>query len=168
MIHVAWKYPNYRARVTRPGTPEGKPIWKLLHVESQDQVRQMLEARGFALHAVDTYDIRGRARTETERMMAARQQDQPYRFRPIWTELKEYLIDLFHGKCAYCETKSAFADLLNAEASRRLAETRRWLVERAFSAVCSSINSLSGTVGGWLVGAMSQGNRFCIRASVRV
>lgn len=51
-------------------------------------------------------DWKIRATAETARAMEAFQNDQPYEFdASIWTSLKKYLLNVFNGKCAYCESK---------------------------------------------------------------
>jgi hypothetical protein len=57
------------------------------------------------------------ARKATQQQIDARMQGQPVEFNSsIWSELKEFLLGkVFHGKCAYCESKITAASFGDAE-----------------------------------------------------
>lgn len=107
MIRRTFRPPNFRCQVR---DKDGYEATLLLRGRSQEAVRELLSRR-YTVLGVQPYDFQDwldRAARETAAACAAKEkgaeEGREYRFRPeIWRELKQYLFELFHGKCAYCE-----------------------------------------------------------------
>lgn len=105
MIRRPFEPPNFRSRVK---DWHGDESDLLMRGESEASVRARLEQRGYQVLAVEPYDFREwlkRAEAETRKVIAAGG-GPGYTYRSdIWGDLKQYLFELFEGKCAYCEGK---------------------------------------------------------------
>lgn len=102
--------PNFRCHVSEPDRPDRR-FSRLVYAENEDAARRALAARGYTVHRVRPYDFAAWMRaTERYARLAekARGDDdptkrQPFTFKPLWSVLKDVLLDDFHGKCAYCD-----------------------------------------------------------------
>jgi uncharacterized protein (TIGR02646 family) len=94
---------------------DGKERWRLCYAKDEDEARVFLESRGLAVHAIEPYDFSEvwleKAQEETQAVVAAYQAGQAWDFKPLWIELREHLLDLFQGKCAYCEADISYTGL---------------------------------------------------------
>ena len=99
--------PNFRCRVSKMDEIDGKKLWRLCYAQDADEAQVLLESRGLVVHEIQPYDFREvwlkKAQEEIQRASAAYQAGQTWDFKPLWIELREHLLDLFRGKCAYCE-----------------------------------------------------------------
>lgn len=115
--------PNYLATVVNQMSDPYLSFQRLEHGESEASVRKDLESRGLTVVAIDAYDFtewQSRAKTLTDNikveypMYRARrdeakkkkdkdQKDKSPFKADLWAELKDYLLRLFDGRCAYCE-----------------------------------------------------------------
>jgi uncharacterized protein (TIGR02646 family) len=103
VIHRSWVPPNFRCKVL---DLQQDKLVLLMHAESEAALRELLVSRGYEVIAIEEYNFEewvGRARTETGKAVVTCG-GESYSFRnEIWSELKQYLFELFDGKCAYCE-----------------------------------------------------------------
>lgn len=105
MIHRTFRPPNFRGRVR---DKDGYESTLLIRSRSLEAARDHL-ARSYTVLDVQPYDFKewlDKAARETEALCAAKEgpEGRERKFRPeIWRELKQYLFELFYGKCAYCE-----------------------------------------------------------------
>jgi hypothetical protein len=80
------------------------------HAASEQELRVRLEAKNLTVDRIEIYDFqewKDRAADATARAIQAyRDGKRPINFnQKIWKDLKWHLFDLFHDKCAYCESK---------------------------------------------------------------
>lgn len=105
MIHRDWVEPNFRCKVRDLQEDE---FVLLMRADSEAALRELLVARGYEVLTIGEYDFQqwlDRAGKETERAITAGG-SKDYTFRnEVWSELKQYLFELFEGKCAYCEAR---------------------------------------------------------------
>lgn len=107
MIWGTWKDPNFKFRAI---DREGIPYEFFCFAESEDELRKRLFVKGLKVESIEPYKFsewKARAQAATEKAIQAQQKGKrPIPFnRKIWAELKWHLFELFHGKCAYCESK---------------------------------------------------------------
>lgn len=115
MIWGTWLDPNFRFdAVDRDGV--SLPFKYLCHAGSKDELRRRLEAAKLTVKSIEAYDFadwKRRAQAAAQKAYDAHLANEadpankkaiPFTSR-IWQELKWHLFDLFHGKCAYCESK---------------------------------------------------------------
>lgn len=107
MSPVSFPVPNYRCRVS--GNGRIRRSVRLCCAENETAARELLEGKGYTVHAVESYDFDGewlkKARGETAKVVAARSCGTECEFPDHWKELKDILLDAFRGKCAYCEAE---------------------------------------------------------------
>jgi hypothetical protein len=79
----------------------------MLNAASEAEARDKFQAAGYTVHSVRGFDQwlkRAVAETERVKQAYADHVENGYEFNAkLWGELKEYLVELFDGKCAYCE-----------------------------------------------------------------
>lgn len=86
--------PNFHCRVK---DEVGKEVPLFRRAESKEQLCQQLSKSGFEVLEVSEYAWSSEVTPESAEIS-------DYKFNnAIWTELKDHLFELFHGKCAYCE-----------------------------------------------------------------
>jgi len=107
LIRRRFAPPDVRCRVRDAGGDEF--TWLLRCGGDEARMRREVEARGYELLSAEPYDFGewlARAEREARKAVEIRQRGEACDFRPaLWGELKQYLFDLFRGKCAYCEGK---------------------------------------------------------------
>lgn len=105
MIRRPFEPPNFRCRVK---DWHGDESDLLMRGDSEASVRQRLEQKSYQVVSVEPYDFRQwleRAEAETRKVIEC-SGGPDYQYRSdIWGDLKQYLFELFEGKCAYCEGK---------------------------------------------------------------
>ncbi len=107
MIWGRWLDPNFKfsAREKR-----GRVLNFFCYAESEDALRERLVAKNLEVLTIEEYDFnewRKRAeRAKRKAIDAYNAGKRPIKFNEsLWAELKWHLFELFHGKCAYCESK---------------------------------------------------------------
>ncbi len=157
MIPMKFFPPNFRCKVKRKG--EEETSWRLEHGASEADVRGRLEREEFVVLKVKDYDFedwKKKADEERGEAIKARKKNEAYKFKDsIWTELKDYLFRLFHGKCAYCEGRrgavtSGAVEHYRPKTALHEDETHPgyyWLAYdyRNYVPVCPDCNSKKGT-----------------------
>lgn len=106
MNQVQFLEPNFRCQVSAEYNADSKKYWRLCFAEDVDNAQAILEQQGLIVHSIQPYDFSewlAKAEAETKKVINSFQAGEKPTFKPLWRELKEHLIDLFHGKCAYCE-----------------------------------------------------------------
>lgn len=97
--------PNFRCRLR--DKQQNEYVW-LMRSESEEALREHLKEREYEVLEIADYDFevwKRSAEAETARAVAARGSN-GYNFRSeIWSEIKQYLFELFDCKCAYCEAR---------------------------------------------------------------
>lgn len=107
MIRIKWIEPNHKFWAQER---DGRNLTFFCHADSEQELRQRLEARNLMVQKIEKYDfdewkLRA-AKAKQKAIDAHNAGKRPIKFNPsIWAELKWHLFDLFHGKCAYCESK---------------------------------------------------------------
>jgi hypothetical protein len=106
MIWGRWVDPNFKFRAR---DKEGHPVEFFCYAESEEALGARLIEKGLEEIEIEPYDFsewRARAETATQKAIAAHNAGQRLiKFNgKIWAELKWHLFELFHGKCAYCES----------------------------------------------------------------
>lgn len=124
---IAFREPNFRCRVSKKGDP--KKFWRLCYAEDASKAQEFLESKGLVVHLVESYDFSKdwlkRAKEETKKAIAARQAGLEWDFKAIWSDLKDHLLDLLNGKCAYCEADFrhvAYGDVEHYRPKAKVAE----------------------------------------------
>lgn len=118
MIHVDWVDPNFTAEIE---DLDGVVVTEIHHAPDEATLRACLDARVTdkrirAIRAVRSYDFaRWLIRAENARRGAQNMHDagRIADWEPnsaVWSDLKPFLIQLFRGKCAYCEATFAHVD----------------------------------------------------------
>jgi hypothetical protein len=113
MIRGTWVDPNFKFRAS---DAENIVYESFCYAEGEDdqQRQRELESRlrhkGLTVEWTEPYDFgewRSRARVAREKAVDAyKAGKRPIRFnQAIWAELKWHLFDLFHDKCAFCESR---------------------------------------------------------------
>src|SRR5258708_1947390 len=106
MIWGTWIDPNFKFRATER---RGRVLEHFCYATSAEELRKRLEAKNLTVETIEPYDFnewRERAEKAKQRAVTAHKKKRLVNFDPkIWTELKWHLFELFHGKCAYCESK---------------------------------------------------------------
>lgn len=107
MIRRKWIDPNKKFWATDDSGRE----WSYFCYATEDEVlKEQLERKLLTVQRIEDYDFsewKGRAEKAKQKAIEAfNKGTRPIKFREeIWAELKWHLFDLFHGKCAYCESK---------------------------------------------------------------
>ena len=106
MIHATFYEPNFLCHVH---DGDGQHYEWLCYAETEDALHKRLKSWEYSVDSIAPYDFalwRGQVAEESNRLVEARRQGQQLNFKTkIWSQLKQHLFDLFHGKCAYCESK---------------------------------------------------------------
>lgn len=108
MIKGKWKDPNLRFEAS---DDKGKIYKRIVYSESKHYLEQQLEDMGLIDINIQDYDFKkwkDRAAKLARRIEDAESRAEWVKIldnNPIWKELKWHLFFLFHGKCAYCESK---------------------------------------------------------------
>jgi len=105
MIRRKFVPPNYRCSYVTPG---GVAESCILHAERPEDIEQRFQERGCTQVQVTPYDFADwleRAKRAREKTIAAHGKGKATFSEGVWGDLKQYLFELFHGKCAYCENK---------------------------------------------------------------
>jgi len=111
MIHVTWVDPNFEVEIE---DRDGVRLTEIHYAPDQTVLQARLDRRVAAgtisrVHAIRPYDFARWQRRAANALEAARKKydegklDEWEPNSGIWAELKPYLIQLFHQKCAYCE-----------------------------------------------------------------
>ena len=112
-MKVNFMPPNYRCKVRIKEKPKSKPFWMLcfagddaeLHIKIDGLKLDILEYKkydyGTAWTQIASRELK-KASNFIEPIVKLNQKP-VYKFPPLWSEWKYHIIDLFHGKCAYCE-----------------------------------------------------------------
>jgi uncharacterized protein (TIGR02646 family) len=129
MIFKKFREPNFKCRAIDCSGQEC--IW-LTWVDSEDELRLELEKFediGYKIKGIEEYDFnqwREKAKENTQKAVeAVTNGEKPEFNREVWTQLKEHLFELFHGKCAYCESRLlhvAFGDVEHYRPKRQVSE----------------------------------------------
>lgn len=81
----------------------------LTFAESEDELRQRLQKSKYVVIYIKEYDFTkwlAKATAAAQEAVDAQAKGEKPKFKPsIWSEIKIHLFELFHGKCAYCESK---------------------------------------------------------------
>jgi hypothetical protein len=107
--HHPFVPPNFRIKVIGPD--EETYEW-LTRAESEDELRERLERRGYEVVRITPYDFetwKERARAEADAAQTAFDENRldDYDFKSsVWSPLKLHLFELFDMKCAYCEGRA--------------------------------------------------------------
>jgi len=92
-------------------------VW-LSQADSEEELRQRLENKGYQIDDIQAYNFDEwlrRAEEETEKIKAAEGDDR-YSFKQsIWNLLKLHLFEQYFEKCAYCESKVLTVSLGDVE-----------------------------------------------------
>lgn len=103
MIRRKFLPPNFRCRLR--DKQQHEHVW-LMRAESREALRE--ELKEYEVLEIADYDFeawKSRAAAETAKAVASRGSN-GYEFRSeIWSEIKQYLFELFDSKCAYCEAR---------------------------------------------------------------
>jgi uncharacterized protein (TIGR02646 family) len=106
LIHRTFCEPNYRCKVA---DEYGQHYEWLTFAESEDELRQRLQTGQYTVICIREYDFTewlAKATVATQEAVDAQAKGEMPEFKSsIWSELKLHLFELFHGKCAYCESK---------------------------------------------------------------
>jgi len=113
MIWGTWIDPNFTFRAAeKEKDGDDEVIYQhICYANGEDELRRGLEKKNLRVEWIRPYDfeewrIRARdARKKAEDAYNAGKRPIPFK-RAIWDELKWHLFELFHGKCAYCESKT--------------------------------------------------------------
>jgi hypothetical protein len=116
MIWGTWVDPNFKVRAI---DDEGIVYEFFCFANSESELGRRLEGKNLKVEHVEPYDFsewKKRAQAATQKAIQAYQEGKkPIKFNAkIWAELKWHLFELFHGKCAYCESKplpAAYGDV---------------------------------------------------------
>jgi hypothetical protein len=115
---IQFKLPNFRVRVSEKKINElGEEVisrerrWRYCHAESKAQAIALITSRDtFIFVHENTIEERNFSQEwgeDVEETLTAIKdalvQNQKPAFPSHWSRLKEHLIDVFHGKCGYCE-----------------------------------------------------------------
>jgi len=106
MIKKVFMEPNFKCKVSdRSG---GEHEW-LTYATSENELRQQLEESEYTITRISSYDFskwKDKAAKATRGTIEEHARGEKTNFKSsIWSELKPHLFELFHGKCAYCESK---------------------------------------------------------------
>ncbi len=107
---MVFQEPNFRCRVAAIDRPK-KKFARLIYAASEEMARKSLVERHYEVFSVQKYDFnkwkkaaaRETARAKKARSSAGAAKRKPFTFKALWGPLKVVLLDLFHGKCAYCD-----------------------------------------------------------------
>ncbi|HTG34186.1 MAG TPA: hypothetical protein VLB76_14755 [Thermoanaerobaculia bacterium] len=103
MIKRKFLPPNFRCRVRR----DGDTNWLMMRAERREDLATRLKAKDYEILDIVEYsfdDWLERARVATEEALETKGR-KDYEFQEkIWSDLKQYLFEVFNGKCAYCES----------------------------------------------------------------
>lgn len=109
MISRKFREPNFKCRAIDCSGQEC--VW-LTWAGSEDELRlelKKLEDIGYKIKGIEEYDFdqwREKAKENTQKAVeAVNNGEKPEFFQEVWAQLKEHLFELFHGKCAYCESR---------------------------------------------------------------
>ncbi|HLP61522.1 MAG TPA: hypothetical protein VK186_21955 [Candidatus Deferrimicrobium sp.] len=109
MISKKFFEPNFKCRAVDCSGQEC--IW-LTWAGSEDELRLELkkfEDIGYKIKGIEEYAFnqwREKAKENTQKAVeAVNNGEKPEFNQEVWGQLKEHLFELFHGKCAYCESK---------------------------------------------------------------
>lgn len=116
MIPGSWREPNFRCDAI---DLRGRARRWLTHGSSADAVRERVEAKGWTVEAVVPYDF-GQWRRRAQQALATTREAHEQTGRAtftdaVWGDLKQHLFELFHGKCAYCESRVLHVDYGDVE-----------------------------------------------------
>jgi 5-methylcytosine-specific restriction endonuclease McrA len=108
MIRGTWFDPNHRFRAL---DANGNEVKHICYAASREELERRLEEDDLTLDWIEPYDFSDwKARAKKAREKAIKDYNdgkRPIDFdREIWSELKWHLFELFHRKCAYCESKT--------------------------------------------------------------
>jgi hypothetical protein len=115
MIWGTWRDPNFRFDAV---DRKGKAYKHFCHANSEDDLRRRLGDAHLTVKNIEPYDFadwKCRAQAAAQKALKVHLENEaepdpakkkviPFT-QAIWAELKWHLFDLFHGKCAYCESK---------------------------------------------------------------
>ena len=103
--------PNFRCKVSHRDDDDVSPKWRLCFAENELAVRKLLEGKGYIVHEIQPYNFEEgwlkKARDEAKKAKTAVEAGETWEFKPLWSELKDPLLDLFNDHCAYCEADFA-------------------------------------------------------------
>jgi hypothetical protein len=129
MISRKFREPNFECKAIDCSGQECK--W-LTRSESEEILRRELEKLediGYKIESIDEYDFnqwKKRAKENTQKVFRAVDNGEKPEFnQAVWTDLKEHLFEIFHGKCAYCESSLlhvAFGDVEHYRPKREVTE----------------------------------------------
>ncbi len=106
MIWGEWKDPNFKFWAT---DADGNKYEFLCLAESSDEICQRLKEKRMTPIRIEPYPFQkwiDRANEAKDKAIRAYKLYGLADFRQeLWAELKWHLFDLFHGKCAYCESR---------------------------------------------------------------
>ena len=113
MREVQFRKPNFRAKIREKVRPTAEPVPRLLYAADEPLARAYLDSLGFEVVDIEPYDFQTwidkatLLRTEViDAYPKARAAGKRYEFNgDLWSQLKEHLQDLFHGRCGYCEAQ---------------------------------------------------------------
>ena len=125
---MSFQRPNFRCRVSVEKDPK-KKFSRLVYAEDSNKAEEYLQRRQYTIHKIQQYDFKKweeAAKRELATVMRAFgghcASKKPWKFKAIWSPLKEVLIDEFHGKCAYCDAAFAHVAYGDVEHYRPKAE----------------------------------------------
>jgi uncharacterized protein (TIGR02646 family) len=109
MISRKFREPNYKFRAIDCTGQEC--IW-LTSADSEEELHlksKKLEDTGFTIENIEEYDFnqwKEKAKENTGKAVeAVTNSEKPGFNQAVWAQLKEHLFEVFHGKCAYCESR---------------------------------------------------------------
>ncbi len=110
MIRMTFREPNFKCSLT---DERDRAVEWLMAANSEDELRQRLEEQirdtGYTLIRIDGFDFnqwKKKAGEETQKVIDEVGRGKKTEFKStVWSQLKGHLFELFHGKCAYCESR---------------------------------------------------------------
>ncbi len=111
MIPMAFKEPNFKCSLT---DEQDRAVEWLMVADSEDELRQrvekLIENTDYTLVGIDNFDFNmweEKAKAATQKVVDEFERGEKTEFKStVWSQLKGHLFELFHGKCAYCESRT--------------------------------------------------------------
>lgn len=111
MISMTFKKPNFKCNLT---DEKAQTVEWLMAADSEDELRQRIEksikGTNYTLISIDNFDFdmwEEKAEAATQKVVDKFEKGEETEFqKTVWSQLKAHLFELFHGKCAYCESET--------------------------------------------------------------
>lgn len=137
---IEFNLPNFRVRVSEKKINEmGEEVtskkrrWRYCYAENQNQALALITAQDKNVYVhentIKAWNFNQEWEEEVEHIITeitnAVANNQNPKFPNNWSKLKEHLLDVFHGKCGYCEarfTPTSFGDVEHYRPKGRVSE----------------------------------------------